>query len=198
VKLSFTSSPRPAPTERRGGESPLAGRRPPPPRAPPEARSGNNGARPRCRGLGGPQGRGPNPSARAAHGPTASAADPADAGDVPPRSPAPGGSPAAPDPRTAYSRGHRAHGRVPEPLPPQGKRRSLKLAGTAFRYGVIPYFRVDSWLILVTDVLRGKFISDVGIMPSLEDEQRRERVVRELGKVMGVRVLGLKGFCLQY
>ena len=29
-------------------------------------------------------------------------------------------------------------------------------------------------------------------MPSLEDERRRERVVRELGKVMGVTVLGLK------
>ncbi|PAN49963.1 hypothetical protein PAHAL_9G488300 [Panicum hallii] len=29
-----------------------------------------------------------------------------------------------------------------------------------------------------------KFISDVGIMPSLEDEQRRERVVRELGKIV--------------
>ena len=29
-------------------------------------------------------------------------------------------------------------------------------------------------------------------MPSLDDELRRERVVRELGKVMGVRVSGLK------
>ena len=56
---------------------------------------------------------------------------------------------------------------------------------------------IRGWLILGTDVLRGKFISDVGVLPSLEDEQRRERVVRELGKVIEVRVLGLRGFILQ-
>jgi poly(A) polymerase len=84
---------------------------------------------------------------------------------------------------------------VPEPLPPQGERRSLKLASTAFPYRVIPVgFVVDC---LGTGVLRGQFISDAGIVPSLEDERRRERVVHELGKVFGGLGFWNKCFSLQ-
>ena len=100
-------------------------------------RSRSNGTGPRRRGLGGSQGRDPNPSARAAHGPAASTADPTDDGGVPPGAPAPGGAPVAPDPHGAPARGHRLHGRVSEPLPPQGELRSLKLARTAVPYSVI-------------------------------------------------------------